>query len=180
MWTIFKAFFEFVTHCFCFTLWFFGWESYGDLAPWPGIEPTPPTLEGSVNHWTAREVPEDALVKEWIWGRIVSWVLLAKRAEAVRTYKSFRDGKLPRRLWVSSSRNPARPGVWRIRRRDHGHPRSQRSGENHAVKYSQRTVSPNVRWEDGHAATRARASDRTVRFIRSLVSFSNSVSSFIN
>ena len=29
------------------------------LVPWPGIEPAPPALEAqSLNHWTAREVPE--------------------------------------------------------------------------------------------------------------------------
>ena len=31
----------------------------GILVPRPGIEPTPPALEAqSLNHWTAREVPE--------------------------------------------------------------------------------------------------------------------------
>ena len=28
--------------------WFFGREAYGILAPRPGIEPTPPALEGEV------------------------------------------------------------------------------------------------------------------------------------
>ena len=28
--------------------WFFGCEACGILAPWPGIEPAPPTLEGEV------------------------------------------------------------------------------------------------------------------------------------
>ena len=38
--------------------WFFGCEACGILAPWPGIEPTPPALEGEVyNHWTTRVVP---------------------------------------------------------------------------------------------------------------------------
>ena len=37
---------------------FFGLKACGILAPWPGIEPAPPELEGEVfNHWTAREVP---------------------------------------------------------------------------------------------------------------------------
>ena len=36
---------------------FFGHKARGILAPHPGIEPTPPALEGSLNHWTAREVP---------------------------------------------------------------------------------------------------------------------------
>ena len=35
-------------HCFCFVLWFFGWEACWSLAPWPEIEPTPPDLEGKV------------------------------------------------------------------------------------------------------------------------------------
>ena len=31
--------------------WFFDLEACGILAPWPGIEPTPPVLEGeSLNH----------------------------------------------------------------------------------------------------------------------------------
>ena len=36
--------------------WCFGCEACGILAPRPGIEPTPPALEGEVNHWTTREV----------------------------------------------------------------------------------------------------------------------------
>ena len=28
--------------------WFFGPEACGILAPWPGIEPAPPALEGKV------------------------------------------------------------------------------------------------------------------------------------
>ena len=39
---------------FCF---FFGPKACGILAPQPGIEPTPPALEGEVDAWTAREVP---------------------------------------------------------------------------------------------------------------------------
>ena len=37
--------------------WFFGPKARGILVLPPGIEPTPPVLEGSLNHWTAREVP---------------------------------------------------------------------------------------------------------------------------
>ena len=37
---------------------FFGCEACGILAPQPGIEPAPPALEGGLNHWTAREVPD--------------------------------------------------------------------------------------------------------------------------
>ena len=38
--------------------WFWGHEGCEILAFWPGIEPAPPTLEGSWNldHWTTREV----------------------------------------------------------------------------------------------------------------------------
>ena len=28
--------------------WFFGWEACGVFAPWPGIEPVTPELEGKV------------------------------------------------------------------------------------------------------------------------------------
>ena len=28
--------------------WFFGHEAYGVLAPWPGVEPTLPALEGKI------------------------------------------------------------------------------------------------------------------------------------
>ena len=39
--------------------WFLGPGACGILAPQPGIEPTPPALEGEVlNHWTTREVPK--------------------------------------------------------------------------------------------------------------------------
>ena len=30
--------------------WFYGCEAYGILVPCPGFEPTPPALEGEVNH----------------------------------------------------------------------------------------------------------------------------------
>ena len=36
--------------------WFFGQEACELLAPQAGIKPVPPALEGSLNHWTAREV----------------------------------------------------------------------------------------------------------------------------
>ena len=44
-------------YCFCFMLWVLGCEAYGILAPQPGIKPIPPTLEGSLKHWTTKEVP---------------------------------------------------------------------------------------------------------------------------
>ena len=46
MWTIIKVFIESVTILLLF--WFFGREACGILAPRPGIEPTPPVLEGEV------------------------------------------------------------------------------------------------------------------------------------
>ena len=54
MWTIFKVFTEFDTilllvfFVFFFMFWFFGCEACGILAPQPGVEPTPPALEGEV------------------------------------------------------------------------------------------------------------------------------------
>ena len=46
MWTIFKAFIEFVTILLLF--YASGGEVCGILAPRPGIEPTPPASEGKV------------------------------------------------------------------------------------------------------------------------------------
>ena len=49
MWIIFKVFIEFVTIFLLLNiLGFFGTEACGILAPWPGIEPAPPPLEGEV------------------------------------------------------------------------------------------------------------------------------------
>ena len=46
-------------HCVWFTFWFFGCESCGIWAPWPGIELTLRCVERqSLNHWTTREVPQ--------------------------------------------------------------------------------------------------------------------------
>ena len=38
-------------------------RAYGVLAPWPGIEPKPPALEGRVltNHWTTQEDPQQRI-----------------------------------------------------------------------------------------------------------------------
>ena len=36
-------------YCFCFMFWPFGRKPCGILAPWPGIEPAPPALEGKVS-----------------------------------------------------------------------------------------------------------------------------------
>ena len=35
-------------HCFCFVFWFFGFEAWGILAPWPGIEPLSAASKGKV------------------------------------------------------------------------------------------------------------------------------------
>ena len=48
MWTIFKAFIEFVTILLLFYILVFGHEACGILAPRPGIEPASPALEGEV------------------------------------------------------------------------------------------------------------------------------------
>ena len=49
MWIVFKVFIEFVTVLLWFyVLFFFSCKSCGILAPQPGIEPTPPALEGEV------------------------------------------------------------------------------------------------------------------------------------
>ena len=52
---------------FYFTLFYF-WPYHVAckiLVPWPGIEPMPPAVETwSLNHWTAREVPE-GIFKNW-------------------------------------------------------------------------------------------------------------------
>ena len=69
MWTIFKAFIEFVTVLLLFYRGFFGHEACGILAPGPGIKPVPPALEvQSLNHWTSREVPSSIFFndsKKW-------------------------------------------------------------------------------------------------------------------
>ena len=44
---------------------FFGCTAYGILVPHPGVEPISPVLEAqSLNHWTSREVPAVANLKE--------------------------------------------------------------------------------------------------------------------
>ena len=44
----FKSLLNLLQYYFCFMFWFFGHEACGILAPWLGIEPTPPALEGEV------------------------------------------------------------------------------------------------------------------------------------
>ena len=48
MWTVFKVFIEFVTTLLLFYVLVFGLKACGILAPYPGIEPAPPALEGEV------------------------------------------------------------------------------------------------------------------------------------
>ena len=51
---------EFVTTLLLlFTLWRFGCEAHGILAPQQGIEPASPALEcKNLNHWPTRAVPK--------------------------------------------------------------------------------------------------------------------------
>ena len=48
MWTILKVFTECVIVLLLFMVWVFGQEARGISAPQPGIDPTPPALEGAV------------------------------------------------------------------------------------------------------------------------------------
>ena len=48
MWTIFKVVIEFVTILLLFYVFYFGHKAWGILAPWVGIEPVSPVLEGKV------------------------------------------------------------------------------------------------------------------------------------
>ena len=43
-----KSLLNLLQYCFYFMFWPFGPKSCGTLAPWPGIEPAPPALEGKV------------------------------------------------------------------------------------------------------------------------------------
>ena len=43
-----KSLLSLLQHCFCLMFWLFGHKAYGILAPWPGIEPAPPALEGEI------------------------------------------------------------------------------------------------------------------------------------
>ena len=50
MWTIFKVnwFFFFFFYNTASYILFFGWEAFRILAPWLGIKPTAPALEGKI------------------------------------------------------------------------------------------------------------------------------------
>ena len=43
-----KSLLNLLQYCFCFMSWFYGPRYVGILAPPPGIESSPPTLEGKV------------------------------------------------------------------------------------------------------------------------------------
>ena len=57
MWTILKSLLNLLQYSFCFVFWFLGHEACGVLAPWPGIETSPPTLEGEVLATGLQEKP---------------------------------------------------------------------------------------------------------------------------
>ena len=58
MWPFLKSLLNLPQHCLCSMRCSLGHEACGILAPRPGVEPSPPALEGEVlNHWTARKVP---------------------------------------------------------------------------------------------------------------------------
>ena len=49
IWTIFlKCFIEFIALLLFYALFFFGHKAHGILAPYPGIKPTPPAMEGKM------------------------------------------------------------------------------------------------------------------------------------
>ena len=56
-----KSLLNFLQYCFCFMFWFFGQEACGILVPQPGIEHSPPVLEGEVLIRTTREVAVSVL-----------------------------------------------------------------------------------------------------------------------
>ena len=43
-----KSVLNLLQYCLCCMLWFLGLKARGILAPWPGLEPTAPALEGGV------------------------------------------------------------------------------------------------------------------------------------
>ena len=55
-WAIFIVLIEFVTTLLVYFLGFWGQKAGEILAPWPGIKPAPPALEGSLNHQISKEV----------------------------------------------------------------------------------------------------------------------------
>ena len=65
----FRVFIEFVTNCLCITVWFFGCKPCGIPVLQPGIEPTPPTLEGEVPTTEPQEKSHDCVLFDQI-----SWI----------------------------------------------------------------------------------------------------------
>ena len=62
----FKVFIEFVTTLLLFYILVFFCKAYRILATQPGIEPTTPAIEDSLNLWTAKEVSIFKLLKNMI------------------------------------------------------------------------------------------------------------------
>ena len=60
-----KSLLNLLQYYFCFMFCFFGHKACGFLAPQSGIQPVPPVLEArSLNHWTARKVPDTYILFE--------------------------------------------------------------------------------------------------------------------
>ena len=77
MWTtVFKSLLNLLQYCFCFILWLFGCEARGALATGPGIEPTPPALEGKVLTTGPPGKSQTLLYKGMIWKSLISLTLL--------------------------------------------------------------------------------------------------------
>ena len=53
-----KSLLNLLQYCFCFMFWFFGHKAQGTLPPQPGIKSAFLALEGGLNPWTTREVPQ--------------------------------------------------------------------------------------------------------------------------
>ena len=94
---------EAFTYCLCFMSWFFGCEAHGILAPWPGVEPTPLTLESVVlttepqgkSHVSLFITGEERLLKI-----IFRWILF--RLPPLKAFTSQRPLQQRRqwRVWV--------------------------------------------------------------------------------
>ena len=67
-----KSLLNLLQYCFCFMFWFFGHNTCGILAPWPGIELQLLHWKINLNHWTAMEVINFLMpphVKSWLIGK---------------------------------------------------------------------------------------------------------------
>ena len=75
VWTIFKVVIEFFTVLLLFYVLVFGHKACGILTPWPGIEPTPPALEGEVLTTGLPGKSQGNLEKEkWSWKNQAPWL----------------------------------------------------------------------------------------------------------